>query len=478
MAAYLSEEQTARRLQELEVKYDLFRYQIDGRYSAWRLLRFNAAIALQNLPYVFKTSKLGWRWLFDQLALALVEIIQIFKMKHAEYVVKTHTSSWNDMEDGKFKDIHFDDFLKTSGGYFKIETLNNPGFSYKRKKALLPPALSTAIIDLTSFFLVFVSGPSQIDLIAREISDQLKNEVNAAEMSQKNIRNTLRRFYWSKRIYKWILRRLQPRVVMASDTGEFSLWAAAHELGIPAIEIQHGVFSRNHPNALPSTAKPYKGSIVVPDRIFLHGDYWKNELDKSHFFSGELVSIGSPHIDHYRKCRSSFLATRQEKMPINLLLTTQGLDRQRLVSFLDEFLGLADTKLDFSLTIKLHPNETDKEPYIQAFGMNDRVRVLLAHELPSTFELMYKSDLHLSIASAAHYDAIGLGVPTVIFPLAGHELVWHLVEDGHAFLPETPRDLLDYVLGIEDVSVPAEVSAYYFKPEAIQNMKQELELLL
>jgi hypothetical protein len=47
---YLTEAQASERLQELEAKYDLFRFTVDG-HSAWQLLRFRAAGVLQNLPF-------------------------------------------------------------------------------------------------------------------------------------------------------------------------------------------------------------------------------------------------------------------------------------------------------------------------------------------------------------------------------------------------------------------------------------------
>jgi hypothetical protein len=120
----------------------------------------------------------------------------------------------------------------------------------------------------------------------------------------------------------------------------------------------------------------------------------------------------------------------------------------------------------------------NKESYRRTFGSNPNVQVILGFELPSTFDLLVRADFHMSIASAAHYDALGLGVPTIVLPLVGHELVQQLIDDGHAYLSKTPKDLLSYLLQSRGKSVPPELSAYYFKPGAIQNMHQELGQLL
>jgi hypothetical protein len=104
------------------------------------------------------------------------------------------------------------------------------------------------------------------------------------------------------------------------------------------------------------------------------------------------------------------------------------------------------------------------------------VRVISGSEAPSTFELLSSADLHLSISSACHYDALGLGVPTVIIPLANCDWVLSLHRAGHAFLAKTPKELLEIVSRLgRGGGVPDELGAYYFRPNALENMKRALE---
>jgi hypothetical protein len=74
----------------------------------------------------------------------------------------------------------------------------------------------------------------------------------------------------------------------------------------------------------------------------------------------------------------------------------------------------------------------------------------------------------------SHYDALGLGVPTIVLQLPGYETVVDLIEAGHAYLARTPQDLLTFIAGSRNLSVPPEVSTYYFTPGAVQNMLREL----
>jgi hypothetical protein len=89
--------------------------------------------------------------------------------------------------------------------------------------------------------------------------------------------------------------------------------------------------------------------------------------------------------------------------------------------------------------------------------------------------LLTRADFHLSIASASHYDALGLGVPTIVLALEGYETVIDLVNAGHAYLARTPGDMLAFMQNSSITSVPPEVSAYYFTPDAVQNAIRELK---
>ena len=84
----------------------------------------------------------------------------------------------------------------------------------------------------------------------------------------------------------------------------------------------------------------------------------------------------------------------------------------------------------------------------------------------------------MSIASASHYDAIGLGVPTVVLPLQTHELVLPLCRAGHAHFAQTPEALADLVLAWRTLRLPENVSEYYFKQGARANIRRELDLRL
>jgi hypothetical protein len=123
----------------------------------------------------------------------------------------------------------------------------------------------------------------------------------------------------------------------------------------------------------------------------------------------------------------------------------------------------------------MHPAyESDKRIYEKAFSADHRVRIISGSETPSTFELLTTADSHLSISSTCHYDALGLGVPTVILPFASSGWVLPLHQAGHAFLATTAESLLEIVWQFDGRGVPDDIGAYYFQPGALENLKTAL----
>lgn len=472
---YRSGAETLSILQQLESKFDLFRHRFDG-YSAWRLLRFKAATEIQSLPMDIKPDYVTWDWLKERLLSFIPDAIQFFFPRRSRYVFKTFSSALRESHEGRFKDIYFDDLLVRLGDGYKIETLNNSGYRARRRQALYPPAITTSFVDLLSIFLSNLGFPRKYQPVIDHIALEISGEPALRLLSAKRIGRALRRFYWSKRLYVSLLKRIQPAYVMTADQNEYAIWAAARELGVPTLEFQHGLFPRHDPDgSLPASSMDNRASMVVSDRILLYGDFWLNEWKGAKFYRDELRVVGSPVIDRYRQKRRVFRRVKDLNAPCAILLTTQALDRERLIGFMVEFLALAQNRLAYQLFVKLHPGfESDKSIYAP-LALFPNVHILLGAEEPSTFELQCMADFHVSISSASHYDSLGIGVPTIILPLATSEEVMHLVKADHAKLASTPQVLLDIVANSRDSVVPLDVSSFYYASNALENIQNVIQ---
>lgn len=467
----ISSETVGEIIRQIEARHDLLQYQVDG-WCVWPLLRFPAALQLMNLPFTVAKEAFSRG---ELCVFAAKDLFRLLFPRSAQHVVLTLSSELMEQEDDRFRNVFFDDLLQEIGSYFKIETLNNKSFLGRSESALVKRDITaTAFALLSTLVLPKFGNSDQIRGVAEKMGAKLGQERGLERFSSQRIAATLEDFYWRKKLFSWLFGRIKPGYLFTADGySDHAPIAAAKEKGIKVCEFQHGGFIGSGPEyGWSSYASKYKSKMPVADRLFLFGDYWKEQLEPDDFWGSGLHAVGSLRMDEYRKKPRKRIG--KENARRRLLLTTQGVDTERLIDFVSEFLQLAKAG-EIELDIKLHPAyESDKGVYQQAFCTDQRVRIISGSEEPSTFELLSSADLHLSISSTCHFEALGFSVPTVILPLANSEWTLSLHRRGHALLAQTPEALIEIVQNLQNHAVPDSLSAYYFKPGALENMKQAL----
>jgi hypothetical protein len=456
------------RLWSLEEKRDLLRFTVDG-WSVWPLLRTSVSLGFRGAPFDKVSNKDRWRR-SEWLGMALKDLVRVPALRKARYLVVASSANRRSQEkNGLYKDVYFDELLLNVGSYVKIEYAGSRSFATNSQSALIKGDITSSLIEATVGLLSRL-GPRSVSEIAMELGPLLQREGLETWTSQK-ITKVLRGFFWRKKLYKWLLARIQPEcLLLIYAYGDHAVVAAAKERGVPVLELQHGFVSRYHPGYSWSPyALPYRRQMPIPDKVLLYGDYWKQELEANGFWGQELRTVGSLQIDEFRHHKP------EADHSCIIVVTTQGLDTQRLVDFLSDFMAMAHGKLSFRLYVKLR-REPTKEPYRSALGAYENVCVVLGSEPPFTFDLLSTADLHVSICSTAHYEALALGAPTIILPFEGHLNVLHLCETGYAFLAETPEDMLDIVLHWQHTRVPDAIGEFYFKADALKRMRAELDM--
>lgn len=460
-----------RRLRDLETTLDLLQYKVDG-WSVWPLFRFSVMLAWLN-PTSSQASGQNWQ-LADRPRFIAGDLFKLWALPSSPFVVIGYASNRSDMAQGRYKDIFFDDLLPELPGYLKLEHMDNKIFWARSTAALIKSDLTTTLFKTPASILARLGGPGDIIETARALSAHLRRDFELELFTEQRVARTLLYFYWSKKLYTWLLRRIQPQyLLLVTAYADHAPVAAAKALGIEVIEFQHGLIDPQHAGYSWSPyALSYKATMPIPDRIFLYGKFWQQELLPNGFWAEtQLCPVGSLRLDRYRK---EVGTTSGESC--HLVVTTQGIDTERLIEFLTEFLALVQGQLKVRLTFKLHPAETSKALYQAAFQANEAVQIFLSSESPSTFELLAQADFHLSIYSTCHYEALGLGVPTVVLPLRFHDLMLPLCQAGYAHLARTPQVLVDLIQQGQSVSVPDEIRALFFAGSALENMKRELGL--
>lgn len=454
-------------LQSIETKHDLLQYTLDG-WSVWCLLRFPLQLALVT-PGTVPASRVP---LGKRIELSAREAPRVVRPGGARYVVKTYSSGLVEREGEHYKDIWFDDLIRELGSVFKMEQVNNLMFAGRRARALIPSDVTTSAIELLASLLARVWRPSRAMIVAQVLSRVLQQETGGSILSEEDVALRLRLFLAHKLLYRRILASIRPRFLLVADPSEHATIAAAKELGVTTVELQHGGTTDRYHSGYSWTAYaiPHRSTMPIPDRLFLYGDHTKREVDEHGFWGDTIRVVGCPRVDQYR----NRWVGPQADGPVVLLTT--GASIAETIAFMADFLRATRDLRSLQLWVKLHPvYEAGPEPYLQAFQGDDRVRVLSGSEDPSTFELLTRASIHVSVSSSCHYDALGLGIPTAILALPTHEIVLPLHRAGHAMLARTPADLVQIVSGWRSHRVPAAVSDYYFKPDSIRNMRTDLQ---
>lgn len=456
-------------LQQVEAKHDLFEPTVDGT-SAWQLMRFPvaAALAASRFPSGGRSSPRS-----ELIGKTVADWARYVRLPRARVLAKTFASGLAELrDDGRYRDVFFDDVLEVVGPHVKIEVPN--ARERRSRSAHLPASATTVGIDFGARLLSRVKPSREVSEVAGFLSDVISTELGVPGFGRDALERRLLTFRWATRLYGRVLDRVRPQIALVADTGEFELFAAAKERGVRCVELQHGVFTRHHPDALAATSVLHRERLIVPDALLLFGPYWEDELRAGGFYRDELRVTGSPRIDRFRARRA---ARGQTEGPLRVLATSQGIATAELARFLAESMALARAAgLDCRLDVKLHPiyDSSSRAAYEGAFGGERGTRILASDEPPSTLELLSEADAHVSISSATHYESLGIAVPTIVVPLPGHEEVVPLVAAGHAALASTPVELVELLRGARGRPISSEVSGRYYRPGALERIAGEL----
>jgi hypothetical protein len=467
-SATRSEAEVASILSEFERRRDVFRLTVDGT-SIWRLLRFEISLTMQNLGLARRATPRGE--IISSVFRAARQFIAA--RRGYRYLGATLISALRRGDERGWHDVYFDDVIDKIEGGAKMAYIDAGGFKDNARRAYREPVFDDTSVLALSAALGRMFRTSNGDAAFRSLSEFIVGDLGLAEFTPERVRRKYDVFRWRARLYRQVLKRLRPRCVLVPNSGQFALFLAAKNLGITFVEMQHGIFSEDHPDSLPATALGYnQESLLLPDCLTVYGSYWADRLGETALGKlGRIRAVGAPLIEPGRVLRQSkFLA--DPTTPI-LTLTSQGIAVERVADFVSAFLKLYSEPLQFN--IRLHPGyEAGASAYSAGLTEDARVSLWPGNSKPDTYEMIAMSDLHLSVSSACHFEALGIGTPTGILALPSHELVLDLARSGDALLIDSPETLAAVVTGRSWGTVPPDTSDRYFRDDHIRNMRELL----
>jgi hypothetical protein len=418
---------------EFERQHALFDYSV-AEFSAWRVMRHFLFNEYQGYtPSVSATPFL------NRLACAVIGLLQLVLLlarpRQVDILFKGCASSMRIFEREKWIDPNIDPLLDEGFTALKLVELNNLAFAPNIANARYKVDLQPTIFGLIGRFAGIVL-PVTGQTFFKRTEGLLKSELGL-QVSYKKMSVRISSIIWQSRLYALLLRRCTPRAIVVTDTGEFALQSAARRLNIPFIEIQHGVFDRLHPDCIPEDINKSDSHLLIPDALLMKGNFWVDQVKGSRQAS-VAKSVGSYAIDQARVARSMAVTNRRG---CHLLITSQGLDITNLMQWIE---GMAFSITEASpncVSIKMHPVYDCTGTFDALTKIAPNCRAIAGNELPNIYQLLAEADVHASINSASHFDALALGVPTVMLPLQNHDSLMYAVEQGYIQLLAHPAEI-------------------------------------
>lgn len=466
----LSEAEANDRLRRFEDEVGAFAFLVDG-ISAWRLIRFPVALALQGIA--LSAPRLSRSVLFAHVWRSLRDMLR--SRGGYVYAVKSYVSAQRFQGYGGSEDIYFNTLLKEIPGGVYLYTLNTASGTFSPWLDRVAASNTTGIQVLARLLALLFPRREGAAACVR-LAALIEEHLGIRDFSAKRILRMTSALHWQACLYRWLLGRLGVQWVLAADTGERALLKACRDQGLSFAEVQHGIYTADHPDALSAAAAlgdcP-SAALLLPDRLALYGEYWAaRQASTLAARDGGIALVGSAIVDWARGLRDTWQPDPQRP---KLVVTAQGFDKGALAGFLAGFLDAY--KGDCDLIVRLHPAYScGAEDYAELAGRERRLQVQSGITQPNTYQLIAEADLHLSIASACHFDALAIGTPTGVICLDGWQLVGSLVAENRAMGFFDPMDLATAVQ--KRSWRPAEPMAgeYYCQPNFVANVSRLLNV--
>ena len=266
------------------------------------------------------------------------------------------------------------------------------------------------------------AGPSDAEALElAELGAALRSELDTRVSLERSVRWRLQRFRDDRHMWRRILGRLRPRVVLlTAGAGQEGLVAAARERGTLCVELQHGTPVADKLNY--DYDRGDRPRRYFADYFASYGEYWK-ERGSWPIDSERVFVLGSPT---FQRARRELEAIPKRREIVVLSQATVGLELARFAAALSRALPER-----WRILYKLHPEELgswrERTPCLR----DTRIEVVSDREA-ELHPLLARAEVQVGVYSTALYEGIGLGCKTVLVDLPGVECMRDLVERGMA----------------------------------------------
>lgn len=238
-------------------------------------------------------------------------------------------------------------------------------------------------------------------------------------LSEKTLKKILTNFESEYKYYTNFFKIKQPeKIYIICSYGKEALIAAAQDLDIEVIELQHGVMTKYQIGYnFPEVKIPY-----FPDKLLLWGEYWKANVDLPKNVKIELY--GYPYLKRqYKKYKNI------EKNLNQVIFISQGTIGKKLSEKATEF---AKENPDLKVIYRLHPGEflRWKKEYKDLYENRSLKNLEISdNNDKNLYEYLFESEYLIGVYSAVIFEALNLGLKVGVINLFGVEYIEQLIKE-------------------------------------------------
>lgn len=434
---YQSRKALVDKLQELELKYDVHLWEMEG-VQVWPLIKKIIFF------YHFQKSKQQENKKASKNLILKNKIKRLLKRIKAFYYVNfNNISKFNIVFSGapshrinykeEFINRYFDPIMdQIEGSYVLAEYKKLP------KKKIYKDA---RVIDLSIYFPAFVKNRSfskswdklkQNEEFVNFLTDLENIElIKIRQLERKVLVNLSNILNW-RALFRWYLNKTKAKAAFGLcyyNSQMYGMNLAAKDLKIPSLDMQHGTQGLLHV-AYNIQIHPENGYNLLPSIFWVWDEQSKNDLQKNHQ-KYYILKGGNPSLSYFADKQLNFSYSKEKP---TILITVQP-----LAEILPDYIyqTIKDTGNEYNWWIRLHPRMNQVEinslkQKLNDFEIYNLVKIDEVTSLPLP-QVLANTDIHISKFSGTIAEAALMNVKTIIIDQLGIDSFQELIIQNLAY---------------------------------------------
>lgn len=289
--------------------------------------------------------------------------------------------------------------------------------------------------------------PEEQQKVLRAFLTQINQIYNTHFMIEEllpNIQYIIKSHIIYKRNYLKLFQKLCPKIIMEYphyDEHMFAANAAAKELGIKIIEMQHGRINAHEGYWYEDQSLEGK---ILPDYFLTYGQWWKDQINLPQFCKVEVV--GNPYLDRQIEL---YPRKKRDNMVLSVFSNPQN------GKVLSEFIfSIQNYCIEHNIKIlyKLHPNE--KKVWKEEYPLLLQMKNTTIFESGSVYSILAESDAAIGINSTVFFEALAYkDIRLFIYTNGEYEGMKPLIENDMAITIDTSDDFIRHLDNLKNTKV-------------------------